>query len=123
MKGGSPINTNQIVRHLRLCIGTEDFYVDPLVLPYQEIDIILGMDWMKEHNVLLDITSRTVQMKSSKSGKIMHIHLPNHKHSSHTVNATEAQLIEKIPVASDFPDVFPEELPRLPPDRDVEFAI
>ncbi|WVZ93207.1 hypothetical protein U9M48_039205, partial [Paspalum notatum var. saurae] len=38
-------------------------------------------------------------------------------------NATEAQLIEKIPVVSDFPDVFPEELPRLPPDTDVEFSI
>ncbi|WVZ88972.1 hypothetical protein U9M48_035439 [Paspalum notatum var. saurae] len=64
-----------------------------------------------------------VQMKSSRSGKTMHIHLPSHKHSPPTVNATEAQLIEKIPVVSDFPDVFPEELPGLPPDRDVEFAI
>ncbi|WVZ80149.1 hypothetical protein U9M48_027648, partial [Paspalum notatum var. saurae] len=40
-----------------------------------------------------------------------------------TVNATEAQLIKKIPVVSDFPDVFPVELPGLPPDRNVEFAI
>ncbi|WVZ84541.1 hypothetical protein U9M48_031567 [Paspalum notatum var. saurae] len=62
-------------------------------------------------------------MKSSRSGKTMHIHLPSHKHSPPTVNATEAQLIEKIPVVSDFPDVFPEELLGLPPDRDVEFAI
>ncbi|WVZ76432.1 LOW QUALITY PROTEIN: hypothetical protein U9M48_024408 [Paspalum notatum var. saurae] len=62
-------------------------------------------------------------MKSRKSGKTMHIHLARHKHSPPTVNATEAQLIEKIPVVSDFPDVFPEELPELPPDRDVEFAI
>jgi len=52
---GSPIDTNQIVMHLRLRIGTEDFYVDPVVLPNQGIDIILGMDWMKEHNVLLDL--------------------------------------------------------------------
>ncbi|WVZ50992.1 hypothetical protein U9M48_002188 [Paspalum notatum var. saurae] len=29
----------------------------------------------------------------------------------------------KIPVVCDFPDVFPEELPGLPPDRDVEFKI
>ena len=41
---GSPIDTSQIVRHLRLCIGTEEFYVDPVVLPNQGIDIILGMD-------------------------------------------------------------------------------
>ncbi|WVZ80824.1 hypothetical protein U9M48_028271 [Paspalum notatum var. saurae] len=67
--------------------------------------------------------SRTVQMKSSKSGKVMHIHLPSHKHSPPTVNATEAQFIEKIPVVSDFPDVFSKEISGLPPDRDVEFAI
>ncbi|WVZ97533.1 hypothetical protein U9M48_043059 [Paspalum notatum var. saurae] len=120
---GSPIDKNQIVRHLRLCIGTEEFCVDPVVLPNQGIDIILGMDWIKEHNVLLDITSRIVQMKSSKSGKVMHIHLPSHKYSLPTVNATEAQLIKKIPVVFDFPDVFPEELPGLPPDRNVEFTI
>ncbi|WVZ80294.1 hypothetical protein U9M48_027784, partial [Paspalum notatum var. saurae] len=120
---GSPIDTNQIVMHLRLCIGIEEFYVDPMVLPNQGIDIILGMYWMKEHNVLLDITSRTVQMKSSKSGKVMHIHLPSHKHSPPTVNAKEAQLIKKIPLVSDFPDVFPKELPGLPSDRNVEFAI
>ncbi|WVZ49142.1 hypothetical protein U9M48_000520 [Paspalum notatum var. saurae] len=41
---GSPIDTSQIVRHLRLCIGTEEFYVDPVVLPNQGINIILGMD-------------------------------------------------------------------------------
>ncbi|WVZ80599.1 hypothetical protein U9M48_028059 [Paspalum notatum var. saurae] len=68
------------------------------------------MDWMKEHNVLLDITSRIVQIKSSKSGKVMHIHTQVTRHSPPTVNATK-------------PDVFPEELPGLPPDRNVEFAI
>ncbi|WVZ70358.1 LOW QUALITY PROTEIN: hypothetical protein U9M48_019033 [Paspalum notatum var. saurae] len=62
-------------------------------------------------------------MKSSWSGKTMHIHLPSHKHLPPTGNATEAQLIKKIPVVSDFPDVILEELPGLPPDRDVEFAI
>ncbi|WVZ52653.1 hypothetical protein U9M48_003692, partial [Paspalum notatum var. saurae] len=35
----------------------------------------------------------------------------------------EARLIKKIPVVFDFPDVFPEELPGLPSDRNVEFAI
>jgi hypothetical protein len=30
---------------------------------------------------------------------------------------------DNIHVVRDFPDVFPEELPRMPPDREVEFAI
>jgi hypothetical protein len=31
--------------------------------------------------------------------------------------------VEKIPVVCDYPDVFPDELPGMPPDRDIEFAI
>jgi hypothetical protein len=31
--------------------------------------------------------------------------------------------VERIPVVCDYPDVFPDELPGMPPDRDIEFAI
>ena len=31
--------------------------------------------------------------------------------------------IDNIPVVRDFPDVFPEELPGVVPDRDIEFTI
>jgi hypothetical protein len=31
--------------------------------------------------------------------------------------------IQDIPVVCEFPDVFPEELTKLPPDRDAEFVI
>jgi hypothetical protein len=31
--------------------------------------------------------------------------------------------VGKIPVVCDYPDVFPDELPGMPPDRDIEFAI
>jgi hypothetical protein len=29
----------------------------------------------------------------------------------------------EVPVVNEFPDVFPEELPGMPPDRDIEFVI
>ena len=32
-------------------------------------------------------------------------------------------IIEKIPVVRDYPDVFPDELPGMPPKREVEFRI
>ncbi|XP_071686947.1 uncharacterized protein [Rutidosis leptorrhynchoides] len=35
----------------------------------------------------------------------------------------EAKKLEDVPIVRDFPDVFPEELPGLPPHRDVEFQI
>ena len=35
----------------------------------------------------------------------------------------EPAKLEDIPVVNEFPDVFPDELPGLPPDREIEFAI
>ena len=31
--------------------------------------------------------------------------------------------VDNVPIACEFPDVFPEELPGLPPDREIEFCI
>ncbi|WVZ97434.1 hypothetical protein U9M48_042973 [Paspalum notatum var. saurae] len=49
--------------------------------------------------------------------------MPNQKHIVPTVYTAELTKIKKIPIVCDFPDVFPEELPSLPPDRDMEFSI
>jgi hypothetical protein len=35
----------------------------------------------------------------------------------------EAKSIEDVPVVREYPDVFPEELPGMPPDKDIEFVI
>ncbi|WVZ81457.1 hypothetical protein U9M48_028832 [Paspalum notatum var. saurae] len=94
-----------------------------MVLPHQGIDVILGMNWMTENNAVLDVASRTVQLRSRVRGKVLRVHMPDMKHMLAAVNATEIDEIKKIPVVCDFPDVFPEELPGLPPDRDVEFRI
>ncbi|WVZ71366.1 hypothetical protein U9M48_019958 [Paspalum notatum var. saurae] len=120
---GSPIDTSLGVRHLNLDIGTEKFIINPVVLPHQGIDVILGMNWMTENDAVLDVGSRTVQLRSRDSDKVLRVHMPDMKHVVPTVNATELDEIKKIPVVCDFPDVFPEELPGLPPDRDVEFRI
>jgi hypothetical protein len=39
------------------------------------------------------------------------------------VNQLDASQGSKVPVVNEFPDVFPEELPGMPPDRDIEFVI
>jgi hypothetical protein len=43
--------------------------------------------------------------------------------NSGTVNSVEGKALENIRVVSEFPDVFPEDLPGMPPDRDIEFSI
>jgi hypothetical protein len=39
------------------------------------------------------------------------------------IDGKEANLFEEIRIVSEFPDVFPEELPSMPPEHKVEFAI
>jgi hypothetical protein len=43
--------------------------------------------------------------------------------NSGTVNSVEGKALEDIKVVSEFPDVFPKDLPGMPPDRDIEFSI
>jgi hypothetical protein len=43
--------------------------------------------------------------------------------NSGTVNSVEGKALEDIRVVSEFPDVFPKDLPGMPPDRDIEFSI
>jgi hypothetical protein len=39
------------------------------------------------------------------------------------VNQLDASQGSEVPVVNEFPDVFPKELPGMPPDRDIEFVI
>jgi hypothetical protein len=39
------------------------------------------------------------------------------------VNQLDASQGSEVPVVNEFPDVFPEELPSMPPDRDIKFVI
>jgi hypothetical protein len=39
------------------------------------------------------------------------------------MSALEAKSVKEVPVVCEYPDVFPEELPGMPPERDVEFVI
>jgi hypothetical protein len=51
------------------------------------------------------------------------VKLPRKIDLSGEVHAVQAKSIADIPVVCEFPDVFPHDLPGLPPDRDVEFKI
>jgi hypothetical protein len=80
------------------------------------------MGWMKRHKTLLDIAARLVHLDSPVHGSItFQLSLPSAVPPS--VHHTATQNLEDIPVACEFPDVFPEDLPDMPPDRDVEFII
>jgi hypothetical protein len=119
---GGKVITKQLVMYIPLNLTQKLFRTSLIVLDGQDIDVILGMSWMKGYKVLLDTVSHTVCLDSLANGVIvLQLPPPVTKHSS--IHHTTTQNLEDVPVAHEFPDVFPDDLPGMPPDRDVEFTI
>ena len=97
--------------------------MDLIVLPGLSIDVILGMKWMSDHGVLIDASTRTIMLREPKGGNAFLVPLPQSFDLQNLSCAIQATTLCDIPVVCEFPDVFPDELPGLPPDRDVEFKI
>jgi len=119
---GGKLITNQFVKQVPLQLQGKVFPTALIILPTQSVDIILGMNWMDGRGVLLDTTSRSVHINSSIHGS-MTLNLVDHIPSTSTVNQVEAKSLAEIPVVCEYPDVFPDDLPGMPPDRKIEFAI
>jgi hypothetical protein len=64
-------------------------------------------------------------LRDPKDQQAFLVQLPRDVSPQTTVNAmiAKAKEIAEVPVVCEFPDVFPDELPGLPLDRDVEFKI
>nr|GEZ56779.1 putative reverse transcriptase domain, aspartic peptidase domain protein [Tanacetum cinerariifolium] len=109
-----------------------------------EFDIILGMDWLTEHHATIDCHSYQVIFGDIHAPEfIYHGSLPGK--SMQIISALQARTllshgcegflatihdmtldvspIHEQPIVSEFPDVFSDKLPGIPPVREVEFNI
>jgi hypothetical protein len=119
---GGWVDADWIVRKAPLKLAGRVFSTGLIILKGQGLDVILGMSWMKLHRTVLDIAGRLVHLDSPVYGKVI-LHLP-------TVSSIKASLhhvgelkLEDIHVIREFPDVFPDDLPGMPPERAIEFRI
>jgi hypothetical protein len=122
LTSGGNVITKQLVIHAPLNLGGKVYKTHLIVLDGQGIDVILGMNWMRDHKALLDTTSRTVQLDSLDHGVVV-LQMSSPLSTTPSLHHATAQKLEDIRVACEFPDVFPEGLPSMLPDRDVEFTI
>jgi hypothetical protein len=114
--------TNRIVRVATLKTKGREFRAHLIVMPGLSLDVIMGMNWMKAWDVILDTTNQTLSLREPRATEMFRITLPRFKLTNVSF-ATQATSIKEIPVVYEFPDVFREDLLGLPPKRDVEFAI
>ena len=87
------------------------------------IDVVLGMKWMSGHRILIDTSTRTIMLREPKGDGAFLVPLPRSFDLQNLSCAIQTTTLYDIPIVCEFLDVFPDELPGLPPDRDVEFRI
>jgi hypothetical protein len=77
---------------------------------------------MKMHRAMLDISARLVHLDSPIYGMVS-LQLPPVAHLQASVYPIVAKSLDEILVVCEYPNVFPDDLPGMPPDRSNEFEI
>ena len=141
---GSTFIADFVFRDCDIMIENQNLKADLIPLDMKEFDAILGMDWLSIHGATLDCPRKEVVFHTLDDTEVRFLGerktSPAHMISALTAHKLlrkwcEAYLacvvtsegsgteLANIPVVRKFPDVFSEELPGLPPDREVEFSI
>ena len=141
---GDSLIANRFYNGSKVTIASHEFEADLIVLDILDFDIILGMDWLAKHRATVDCYRKEVQF--SQPGEPEVIFCGERKILSTSLisvmqankmlrkacqgylvyaieSANSEMQLAKVPVVNEFFDVFPEDLPGLPPDREIEFEI
>ncbi|XP_062104832.1 uncharacterized protein LOC133816256 [Humulus lupulus] len=114
-----------------------------LNIPYY--DAMLGIDWLSKHGAKIDCQKKTMEFRPEEGGlfsfkgEVVAFRTPiisaleARNMMQHGCSAFLASMVDKsmetelklenVHIICEFPEVFPEELPVLPPDREIKFMI
>ncbi|KAI5339250.1 hypothetical protein L3X38_018522 [Prunus dulcis] len=136
--------TDRVFRNCFVQVDDAWLEADLIPLDLVDLDIILGMDWLEKHHASVDCFRKEVTLRSPGQPKVTFRGerrvLPTclisaitakkllkkgcEGYLAHIIDTREIPLnLEDIPVVCDFPDIFPDDLPGLPPEREIEFTI
>ena len=141
---GHNVSVNTVYRNCPIVIQSREFLADLISLPFREFDLILGMDWLTKHRAIVDCGQKTVVLRCSDKFEVI-IQGIRSSVMSNVILAMQARRfirkgyeaffalmldsnrgqvdVKKIPVVREFPYVFPEELPSIPLEREVDLSI
>ncbi|KAA3470221.1 Gag-Pol polyprotein [Gossypium australe] len=141
---GKHVLVDRVYRNCPLIIRGHCFPADLMLLPFDEFDVILGMDWLTLHDAVANYRRKIIELKcengeilridSDESGELPvvissmsaqgYVRKGCEAYLAYMLNTKVSELkIELVPVVCEYPNVFPEELPGLPPIREVELGI
>ena len=111
---GYLIKSNLVCRDLEININGVYFPTSLIIIESEKLDIILGMNWLTQYQVCINCPTREVTL-TNLNGQTTKFYARKNIPKQELVFTAVAEL-ELILVVSEYPDVFPEELPGMPPD-------
>ncbi|GJW69263.1 putative reverse transcriptase domain-containing protein [Tanacetum coccineum] len=148
---GRIIWVNTLIRGCTLNFLNHPFNIDLMPVEMGSFDVIIGMDWLAKYHAVIVCDEKLVRVPFGDKTLIFHGDGSNNGHESrlNIISCTKTQKyllegcpiflaqvtmkkaedkskekqLEEVPIVQDFPEVFPEDLPGIPPTRQVEFQI
>jgi hypothetical protein len=80
------------------------------------------MDWLRKYDGVIQCAKRIVRL-TKEDGSTVEFVATKQLNQINTVYLAKVIALEEIRVVPEYPDVFPEDLPSMPPDHDIEFII
>ncbi|XP_057250791.1 uncharacterized protein LOC130591479 [Beta vulgaris subsp. vulgaris] len=108
LPSGEVVTCSRVYENVLVRIGDVDFETNLIEFPLEDLEIILGMDWLKEYKAEILCGEQKVRLRNKNGKKRLE---------------EEKLKIEHVKVVNEFPDVFPEDIPGMPPQRELEFTI
>jgi hypothetical protein len=116
---GGQIFTKEVAFHVPVTLAEREFPTNMIVLKGQDIDVILGMNWLAQHKAILNTGLRTIRLSYGQEEVLLSIPVAIPAKPIGRVYEAIIPKIQNIPVVCEFPDVFPKDLPGLPPEREM----
>jgi hypothetical protein len=119
---GSTAKTQLSCRNVPVELHRVHFQADLIILGTKGLDVVLGMDSMSKYQGHIDCARKSITITNSEGIQIEHIAtMPSHK--AYYKKSVSGPTLDQVLVVCEYPDVYPEELPGMPPDQDIEFII
>jgi hypothetical protein len=116
---GGDMPARQLCSKVNLKIRGVELVANLIVLELKGTIVILGMDWLSKHKVLIDCARKSVKLTTLDGKELEFIIEPivtaKGDANRAKVNQLDASQGSEVPVVNEYPDVFPEELPGMPP--------
>jgi hypothetical protein len=114
---GGQIFTKEVAFHISVTLAGREFPTNMIVLKGQDIDVILGMNWLAQHKAIINIDLRTIRLSYGHEEIPLSVPVVVPAKPSGQVYETIIPEIQNIPMVCEFSDVFPEDLPGRPPEK------